>query len=180
MGAAKVIASVLGVGSGESVRPDSVKEATRMNRERFAEPGMRDAAKFLVEMADARMMDTMEGQVAGERGVNAEVRAYGQTMVKDQAALLTEIKALAAQKGITLPDHISDSKAHGLEDLVGKSGDSVDSKFISMITIDHKRDVGEFKDATKLSDPEVRGFAERRLPMIEQHLAEIKGIHERQ
>ncbi len=174
-----VVVLVLQACSTESRQSDSVWMAMESNRAKFAAADQREAAEFLVEMADARMMDGREGEVARDRGVHADVKAYGEVMVRDQAMLLAEIQALAASEGIFLPDRISNAKASGLASLMGKTGEDVDSTFISMICIDHERDVKEFREATELADPEVRAFAARRLEMIEQHLAEAKAIKER-
>ncbi len=167
---------------GSCSRPsdtDSVVIAKSANDARFGETESRKkAAHFLVEMADARMMDGFEGQVAVDRGVSPDVKAYGARMITEQAELHKEIKQVAMAMGVQLPGTISDAKADGLKDLREQSGDDADKKFISMITIDHKRDVKEFKKAMELNEPLVRDFAARRLPTIEQHLAAIEAIHD--
>lgn len=108
------------------------------------------------------------GRVAAARGVRQEVRAHGAKMVAEQALLLQELRALAIAEGVMLADRISIAKAYGLCSLEQQTGDDTDSMF----TIDHERWVKEFKKA------QVRAYAQRRLPMIESHLAEIRAIDE--
>gem|GEM_PF-3994947 len=155
--------------------PDSVRDAEQVN----ASGGTRvskDAAVFLVEMVDARLMDFEEGKLAAERGTRADVRDYGQLMMKDQTRLLAQLNALAAESGVAVPNTIGAAKRDGLKDLLKTDGEKFDKAFISSIRIDHERDVGEFRKATKFSDLAVARFATETLPLIESHLAGIKQI----
>ena len=133
-------------------------------------------SEFLSEAADARMMDMLEGEQAVKKGTTPQIKEYGRLMIKDHKALLIKIKALAAERGITLPARISDKKQDGLQTLIEKEGTAFDDKFIRMMIIDHERDVEAFKDAIKLKDKEVSKFASLNLPIIESHLAKAKAI----
>ncbi|MES2543382.1 MAG: DUF4142 domain-containing protein [Bacteroidota bacterium] len=159
---------------------DPVKKANEKN-EMKADKGIvvDKVADFLVKSADARMMDAQEGKLAVEKGTTAEIREYGKLMVADQAMLLAEIQKLAANRSITLPTIISEPKQNGREKLLEKQGKDFDKKFIKMITIDHKRDVKLFKQATKFNDPGVSSFAKKYLPLIQSHLDQSKAIKKR-
>lgn len=173
-----VCAGMLGLtGCAGSSTTDSVVQAKRANDARFSnDEHMRKAASFLVEMTDARMMDAKEGEVAASRGVASDVKSYGTKMIHEQGVLLDEIRTLASEQGITLPQQISDEKSAGLKSLQAKSGKDLDSQFINMSCIDHKRDVKEFQQATNLSSAHVSAYARRRLPTIQEHLDEIEKI----
>lgn len=132
--------------------------------------------KFLIEMNDARMMDREEGKQAVEKGTNQEIKNYGNLIIKDQTFLLEELQKFAKTKNIKLKTEISKKKQKGLKDLKEKNGKKFDKKFISMICLDHKRDVRKFREATKSEDIELSNFAKKHLPMIKKHLAEIKAI----
>jgi len=97
-------------------------------------------------------------------------------MMRDQSKLLQEIKYLSKEKGIKLSGKLSEEKAKGLEDLRREQGSAFDKKFAKMICLDHKRDVKEFKKATKFEDADVKKFAVQYLPTIESHLERIKEI----
>ncbi len=135
-----------------------------------------DAVKFLVDAAEARMMESAQGQLAATRGTTEEIRAYGKIMVEDQAMLLMRIQETAIQVGVTLPATPGESKQAGLDDLKKKTGLEFDAKFIKMITIDHERDVREFGRATKFDNVDVRRLAVENLPVIQRHLADIQSI----
>jgi putative membrane protein len=97
-------------------------------------------------------------------------------MVRDQQLLLGELEKIASHKNIELPKNISKSKSKMLQKLRSKSGADFDKKFMKMMKIDHKRDVKEFQAATESQDSELAAFAEKFLPLIQEHLDKIKKL----
>ncbi len=169
----------LGLGCAVAGPNDPVRLANDANAERFADDSPeREAAEFLVRMTDARLMDMAEGRVAAERGTSAAVREYGRVMIVEQQVLLDEIRELADRMGVALPERIGDVKSDGLAELEDEHGEDLDEKFVSMICIDHERDVEEFREAREFEQPDVREYAIRRLPMIEEHLREARVLAE--
>lgn len=137
-----------------------------------------DDEKFLRDAADARMMDWAEGNLATEKGTNAKYHRYGKLMMHDQGRLMEELKELAKAKNITLSDKISEDKSEGLNRLKMSSGETFDRRFRRMIIKDHKRDISDFKRASESSDPEIREFAKRVLPMLEDHLEGARALNQ--
>ena len=136
----------------------------------------KEAPEFIVAMADARLMDREEGRLAASLGTTPAIRNYGNQMVKDQEMLFAKLKQLAVSKGITLPNAISEKKSEALKKLSGLTGEKFDRKFLKMIKIDHKRDVKQFTKATQFEDADTKKFAQENLPMIQQHLEEVKAL----
>jgi putative membrane protein len=154
---------------------DSVKQAHEKNVNSGIDE---DVSKFLTEAADARMMDLEQGKLAMSKGTTAEIREYGQWMVKDQTRMLKDLRVLAASKKITIPSALSDQKSDGLEELKKKEGEEFDKKFLNMMTIDHRRDVNDFDKATKLKDADIKQFASTNLTTVKSHLERIKTLEE--
>lgn len=157
---------------------DSMKTANQINEER-AKNGKTDAdaAAFLVKIADARMMDAMEGALAAKRGTTSEIQNYGKLMVKDQGELMAKIKKVAEDMNIYLPKEISADKKDGYKELEEKNGEAFNDKFCKMIRIDHERDVKDFTNAIdNLKDSKAKEFAVVNLPMIQSHLDGINEI----
>lgn len=155
--------------------PDSVKYSKDANDSRPVKVADL-AADFLVEMVDARLMDYQEGKLAAERGTRPEIRDYGKLMMRDQTALLAELKSLAATAQVTVPSVVGAAKRDGLDDLMKLEADKFDKGFIKSIRIDHERDVREFEKATKYDDSRVANFAAIKLPLIRSHLERIEAI----
>lgn len=159
---------------------DSVKKADHINEVR-ADMGTvdPDAAVFLVKIADARLMDAKEGALAVSRGATGDTRNYGKLMVKDQAAMLAEIRKIAGEMHVSLPTDISTDKQEGYSSLVSKRGEEFDEKFFKMMKIDHERDVDDFTKAAQLTNQRVKEFAAARLPLIQSHLAKLKVLKDK-
>lgn len=133
---------------------------------------------FLLEAADARMMDWAEGNLAIEKGTTQKHKRYGQRIMHDQTMLMTELKAIATAKNLTMPEKISDEKSQGLKYLKASGGVTFDRRFRRMIISDHKRDIHEFKKAAESTDPEISAFAKKHLPLLEQHLEQARALNQ--
>jgi putative membrane protein len=133
--------------------------------------------KFITEQIDSQLMDLEEATLALQRGASDSVRAYGDWMLKDHSRMLADLKVLAIQKNVVIPNQLSKQKTEGLSDLMDKHEHEFDLKFVKMMTIDHKRDVCCLKQATKSADPDVKKFAEEYLPVLEKQLKGIKEVH---
>ncbi|CAN5524820.1 hypothetical protein BH10BAC3_BH10BAC3_21600 [soil metagenome] len=169
--------AVMTIACSNSKRFDSVKNAKQKNEASINNGTANEAiGDFLVKIADARMMDSKEGQLAVSNGTTAEIRAYGKLMVTDQAKLMHEIKALANKRKIILPKDISNTKYEGYQSLAKETGKDFDKKFCNMMIIDHKRDLNDFINAMEIDDKEIRAFAKANLPLIESHLEKAKAL----
>ncbi len=159
--------------SSDSVR--RAKEANAQGPVRATE----EAAEFMVEMVDARRMDYAEGALAITHATTPELRAYGAQMTRDQTLLLDELNAIAFSLRVQVPKEISEAKAGPLRGLTEQQGKDFDKRFMSMITIDHERDVKAFTKAMAFDrDPVIADFAKRRLPLVQSHLDAIKAIRD--
>lgn len=160
-----------------SKHKDSVDQAEIKNEQRAKEYVLDEAsAEFLVKITDGRLMGIEEGKTAEIKGTTADIRNYGKLMVKDQKRLVAIIKTLAVHERIQLPIIISDEKMEGLKELRNKNGEEFDDKFIKMMKIDHERDIRLFSDALNLKNDEIRNFAFKYRPLIQEHLDKLNAI----
>jgi putative membrane protein len=172
-----IAAIVVGFTAVGQNKADAVDNAMARNEERTdRKPLNVEVAEFLVKAADARMMDIEQGDLASVKGTTIGVKQYGETMVKDQNAMLKEIKELAGEREIALPKDMSNEKKEGRDDLAELSGEKFDKKFLKMMVIDHKRDLKMFRKAVKSDDEGVSEFAELYVPVIQSHLARAKAL----
>ncbi|MGC3944743.1 MAG: DUF4142 domain-containing protein [Chryseolinea sp.] len=162
---------------GVAQSTDAVEQAEKANDRKSDDKEVNEEdANFLARAAEMRMSDFQEGKLATEKSNNELIKNYGKLMMKDQQMLLAEIKLLASNKNISLPDDISNSQADERNDLLKESGINFDRKFVSVMADDHERDVQLFEEASSSSDKKISQFAEKYLPLIESHLERIKAI----
>ncbi len=60
--------------------------------------------QFVQKAAASGRMEMAHGKMAAEKASNAEVKAFGNTLVKDHTAANQELMAIAKRKNITIPD----------------------------------------------------------------------------
>jgi putative membrane protein len=135
-------------------------------------------SKFVTEAAQGGMAEVKLGQLAAEKASSPDVKQFGQKMVNDHTRANEELKSIASQKGVTLPTDIG-AKNQALYDRLSKmSGADFDKAYISHMTSDHKTDVNEFqKESTSGKDPEIKSFASKTLPTLEEHLRMAEDIN---
>ncbi|HTI93792.1 MAG TPA: DUF4142 domain-containing protein [Puia sp.] len=131
--------------------------------------------QFAVDAADAGMTEVQAGQMAQQKGMAKDVKAYGAMMVKDHTGAADKLKAIAASKNITLPSAISSDMQKNLDDLQKKEGKDFDKAYIDMMVSDHKKVISKFEDESKNgSDADIRGFADSTLHTLRHHLDEAE------
>ena len=101
-------------------------------------------------------------------------------MVKDHSKANDELKALASQKNITLPDSLSEDKQKKYKDLAEKKGTDFDKAYVSLMVDDHKQDIKEFEEASKdAKDAEVKAWAAGKLPTLNHHLETVQNLKDK-
>lgn len=134
--------------------------------------------KFMMKMADARLSNIHQGQMAMQYGTTEAVRQYGEKMVQDEMAMMNELQKLAASKNFDLPESMSSDRTKWARNLKTEAGDQFDEKFIKVVLIDHRKDVKYFSMATKFEDVALREFAAKYLPVVESHLNSAKNLNQ--
>jgi putative membrane protein len=126
---------------------------------------------FAVNAANAGMTEIEAGHLAEQQGMAKDVKAYGAMMVKDHTEAADKLKAICAQKNITLPTSISSDMQKNIDDLKAKSGKDFDKAYIDMMVSDHKKVISAFEDESKNgSDADIRAFADSTLHTLHHHL----------
>lgn len=132
---------------------------------------------FIKKAASAGMMEVELGQLAQSKAQSQEVKDFGSRMVTDHGKANEELKALAQQKNVPLPTKLEHKHKSMVDKLNKASGSDFDKKYMSEMVKDHKDDVDEFKKATqKVKDPELKAWAEKTLPVLEQHLQQAREV----
>ena len=161
----------------ESSAQDPVRNAIRENEEKADRKLIdEEVAEFLVKAAENRLMNINESKLAVLKGATSEVRHYGQQMIKDQMSMLEDIRKIAAERSITLPEGVSDKKREGQMDLSEEAGKDFDEKFIKMMESGLEHDLRLFEDAGDISDEDVAALVREYLPLIQSHLTQLQSI----
>jgi putative membrane protein len=126
--------------------------------------------EFMKNAAIGGMLEVELGKLAQQNGHAQQVKDFGARMVQDHSKANDELKSIAQQKGVQLPDQL-DAEHQAMRDRLAKlQGDAFDRAYMRMMTTDHDKDVKEFrKEAQASKDPDLKRFARDTLNVIEQH-----------
>lgn len=127
--------------------------------------------EFVLDAAKGGMAEVELGQLAADKASSDDVKKFGQRMVSDHSKANDELKSLAQSKSITLPSDV-DAKDKATHDRLAKlSGAAFDRAYMQHMLADHRKDVNEFKkESTAGKDSEVKAWASKTLPTLEEHL----------
>lgn len=150
---------------------DSKEAAQEQNEQKFDDTNLEDDAKFVVKAADGGLLEVQLGKLAATNASSNAVKEFAKSMVDDHSKANEELKALAAKKNITIPEVLSDDSQKEYNKLAEKTGKDFDEAYSDFMVKDHKKDIDAFKkEADKGKDPEIKGWASDKVPVLEHHL----------
>jgi putative membrane protein len=139
----------------------------------------KDDSAFAVEAANCNLTEMMLGKLAITKGKSKKVKNFGALMIKDHSKANTKLEAIAKDKKIILPIAPDTGAQKMREVLAQKYGNQFDDTYIKMMMDDHEKDAKLFYDASKkIQDPELKTFAVKTLPVLQNHLDAINAIHD--
>ena len=140
-------------------------------------PPRHDDRAFVLEAGPGGLAEVELGKLAAQKGQSADVKRFGQRMVSDHSKANAELKKLAASKGITLPAEMNAEQKAERDKLAKLSGPEFDREYMALMVEDHDTDVAAFQEEAKDgSDPEIKSFAAKTLPTLQEHQRMSKEI----
>ena len=148
---------------------DPEKQANAENKEIKAIDN--DDSKFMTEAASGGMMEVQAGQLAVQKGISQEVKDFGQQMITDHSAANDQLKTMAAQKNVILPEALSADDQKSIDHLNSVDAKDFDKTYMKLMVEDHKADVDKFQDVVNHpKDADVKAWAQNMLPTLLHHL----------
>lgn len=112
-----------------------------------------DAQGFINDMTIAGMTEVQLGKMATERAASADVKAFGQMMVKDHSQAGEELKKVAAQLKIQQPTQL-DQKHKDLVDKLSKlQGAEFDREYMNAMVQGHQEVLGKVRARVDMKVP---------------------------
>jgi putative membrane protein len=132
---------------------------------------------FIKEAAQGGLMEVQMGRLGAQKGHTEPVRQLGQKLVQDHSKANQELKLLAAQKQVTLPTDMPTEAQAMLSHLKSLEGAEFDKAFKKHAIEDHQKDIQKFQTiAQQSADSDVKAFAQKTLPVLQQHLKMAQDI----
>jgi len=134
--------------------------------------------EFALEAGRGGAVEVEIARVAAARATRKEVRDFAQRLVDDHGKANTELESLAKQKGVTLVATLDPQHQTVVDQLKTMSGAAIDDTFLRTMVNDHTAASQLFERGQQSSDPDLKAFAQRTLPAIQQHLEMAKRLAE--
>lgn len=124
---------------------------------------------FMQNAALDGMLEVELGKLAQQKATQDPVKKFGARMAQDHAKSGEDLKKLAAAKGVALPTALDRKHLKVVDDLTKTS--RFDHEYMEYMVKDHKADIRAFeKEANSGKDADVKGFASKTLPTLQEHL----------
>lgn len=127
--------------------------------------------KFAEKATMDGLYEVAAGKLAAEKATSPDVKKFGQRMVDDHSKANDELTKIVTDKGMQAPADMGSKNKSKMDKLSKLSAADFDKSYVKMMVGDHKTDVAAFKkEADKGKDPEIKAFAGKTLPTLQEHL----------
>lgn len=118
-------------------------------------------------------------KAAQEKASSEQVKQHAAKMIQDHQKTTDELKQIAKSAKIDLDADIPQEKQKMIQEITSKSGEEFDKAYMEHEVAAHRMAAAHFQNGAEFNKhPELQAFAQKNLPVIQQHLAEVeKGGH---
>lgn len=144
----------------------------------YAQSNTPDTAvlNFVTNATKGGLMEVNSGKLAVKKGKSSDVKKFGAKMIVDHTKANTQLKSIVALKRWRIPQPPA-TVVQPDAMLTQSSGAEFDRSYINMMVKDHKKTVALFQRAATTSpDPQIKAFATKTLPVLNQHYTMIQQI----
>ncbi len=131
----------------------------------------------MTAMSDAAELKL--AKAAQEKGSSEAVKKHAQKMIQDHQKTTEELKQIAKTAKLDIKAEMPEAKKEMIEEITSKSGEEFDKAYMMHEVAAHRMAVAHFQNGAEFNkNPELKSFAEKNLPTLQQHLADVeKGGH---
>jgi putative membrane protein len=132
---------------------------------------------FMRLAAEDNMTEAHLGEMAASQAANSDLKTFAHTLVQDHTKAYEELSALSGKTGEDIPKGIDVRKDAAIQQLGRLKGASFDRRFLQNEIRDHEKAISAFKrEAEHGQNSDVKGYAQKVLPTLEEHLHKAQEI----
>jgi putative membrane protein len=132
---------------------------------------------FMKMAAQSDMTEAHIGQMAANQASQSQVKDFGQKLTHDHTDAYAELAMLATKTGSSIPKGIDIRRISAVEQLKKLKGKKFDRQFVLEEIRDHEKAIVEFKrEAQHGKDPDVKAYASKMIPVLQDHLSQAKAL----
>jgi len=141
----------------------------------FAAEGL-SSVDFVEEASAKGIAEIETGKLALEKSSNNEVRKFAQKMIDDHTKANEELAKIAAEKNLEVADNAELLNRIKTTLLKARSDVSFDVSYAQNQVTAHEQTIELFERAARISDPELKAFAQKTLPKLQDHLNDARKL----
>jgi putative membrane protein len=168
------------MGTTERAAPSDTTGATGTTATTGAkveQPLAKHDKEFITEAMNDSMAEIALGTTASMKATLPETKSLADRMVSDHNKASEELRALAAKKGVAPPAEMEKAAKNEQDKLAKMTGKKVDKEYADRLIKDEEKDLKAFQKAAKdAKDPDVKSWAAKMIPTIEDHVKSAKQI----
>jgi putative membrane protein len=141
--------------------------------------GAPSTSDFVQKAAMSDMYEIEAGKIASQKGQSAPVKGFAQMMVDAHSKTTEELKGIVASEKlkVDLPSKLEAKHQKLIDDLNAASNEDFDKTYAKQQVDGHQEAVDLFDSYAKKGDNgALKQFAQKTLPVIQEHLAEAKKL----
>lgn len=132
---------------------------------------------FAAAAASGGLAEVSIAQLGVRKATDPELKKFSQHMIDEHTKVNQELAALAARKGVAVPNAPDARAAFCGQSLAGLSGEEFDRCYAKAQLLAHMDAAAAFEaEAERGLDADMKAFASKTLPHIKEHLKTIKPI----
>jgi len=134
--------------------------------------------QFIDTAAQTDMIEANLGQMAQESAASDQVKQYAQMLVADHTADYQQLKALAQQANLNVPNAIDGQNYKAMIAPFQKlKGAAFDKKYAQEMVAGHTKAIAAYrKEADSAENLMVKSYAASTEPVLEKHLSDAKSL----
>ena len=139
--------------------------------------GSHDTGAFVSNASQSDMYEIQAGNIAATRAKNADVKAFGKSMVVQHTAMANEMKPLITAAGQTPADKLDERRQGFIDNLKTASAADFDKTYIDQQVAAHGEALTLMQGyADAGGDAGLKAGAAKAVPKVQMHLDKAKSI----
>jgi putative membrane protein len=137
----------------------------------------RQDQRFVMEVRPMNLAEIKMSQIAVDYASKPEIKEFAERMIQDHSKTNRDLMQIVRDSNVSPPDEPTPDQQKIVDRLWSLEGDEFDQEFVRAQVQDHERVVQLFeREAEQGQDEDLKQFAEDCLPIMQQHLQQVKTL----
>jgi len=132
---------------------------------------------FVLHAAEGGAAEVALGKMAASKATDDNIQQFADQMAKDHSMANKELAGIASAKGTTPSDEPGPAAVAVQEALDALAADGFDTEYMTQQVAAHSLTLALFETcAASCIDPEIKGFAAKHVPIVQDHLKQAQDL----